>query len=164
VTKYYAKKRDVMRAVQWTGEMTADVQELIKYREVSVDPQQRLQLGSGWHAWHARVGDWIYSTSGEDLSVDSDEVFRKTYEAVDDVGRPMPPTADEHENAGREFVEQLDTLLADSLHLSRETHPDIFQRRDRLVRTLRRLLEDHAFVAAQRRELAWIRAKINREL
>ena len=160
----YAKKRDVLRAVQWTGAMTADVEELIKGRRasycISVDAQQHLQLGCGWHA---RIGDWIYSVSGEDLSVISDEVFRMNYEAVDDAGRPLPPNADEHEQAGREFVQQLDALLADSLHLAREAHQDIFQRRDRLVRTLRRLLEDHAFVAAQR-ELARIRAKINKEL
>lgn len=157
--KYYAKRGDVIRAVQWTGVMTADVEDLIRGRR-DIDAQQRLQLGGGWHA---RIGDWIYSVSGKDLSVISDEVFRKAYEEVDDVGHQMPPTADEHERAGCEFVEQLDALLADSLRLSREGHPDIFHSRDRLVRSLRLLLEDHAFVAAQR-ELARIRAKINMEL
>ena len=160
--KHYAKKRDVMRAIQWTGVMTPDVQELIKGRggTVRFDEQQQLQLGSGWYA---RVGDWIYSMSGEDLSVIIDEVFSKTYEEVDDAGRVMPPSAAEHEQAGREFVQQLDALLADSLRLSREGHPEIFQRRDQLTRTLRRLLEDHAYVAAQR-ELARIRNKINKDL
>jgi hypothetical protein len=155
--KHYAMRRDVLRAVQWSGVMTPDVQDLIKGHHVEFDEDQQLQLGGGRCV---RVGEWLCSRSGEDLFKVSDDVFRKTYEEVDVGARP---TADEHEQAGREFVQQLDALLADGLRLSREAHPEVFQRRDQLTRTLRRLFEDHAWVVAQR-ELARIRNKIDKEL
>jgi len=160
VTKHYAKKRESIRTVQWTGEMTSDVAELVGQRKVHVEGDRQLVLGAGWFA---RVGDWIYSTSGEDLSVISDEVFRNVYEEVDETGRVLPPTNDEHEAAGKEFVQKLDDLLAAGLRLTREEHRAIFRDRDQLVRCLRRLLEDHAWVAA-RREQARIREKIAKEL
>jgi len=150
--RYFSKKRSVLRAVQWTGEMTPAAQKLLD----QVDQ-------AAHHGGPLAVGDWICSTTGEDNSVIPHEAFRETYEEVDADGRPAPPTADEHEQAGREFVQQLDALLADGLRLSREKHPDIFQRRNQLTWTLRRLLEDHAYVAAQR-ELARVRDKIKKEL
>lgn len=159
--KHYAKKREAVRAVQWTGAMTADVSELVGERKISIDGDiHQLVLGNGWYA---RVGDWIYSASGEDLSVLSDEVFRKIYEEVDGSGRALSPTDDEHETAGQEFAQKLDELLVAGLRLSREDHPAIFRGRDQLLRALRGLLQDHGYVA-ERRELARIREKIKKEL
>lgn len=157
--KHYAKKRTPIRAVQWNGEMTPEALDLVGERAVRVDKGQ-LEWGRGWEA---RVGDWIYSTSGEDLAVISDEVFRKVYEEVDETGRAAPPTDDEHEAAGREFVQELDALLLAGLRLAREEHPQIFHNRDQLVRSLRYLLEDHVFIA-ERRERQRIREKITKEL
>ena len=59
----------------------------------------------------------------------------------------------------KEFVQKLDDLLAASLRLTREEHRAIFRDRDQLVRCLRGLLEDHAWVAA-RREQARIREQL----
>lgn len=160
VTKYFAKNREVICAVQWAGKMTPEIQELICGRVfIKIDEQMQLQLGNGWCA---RIGDWIHSTSGEDVSVISDESFRMNYEEVDETSRVWP-TAEEHEQAGSEFVRRLDTLLIEALGVSSKEHVDIFRDRQNLVLTLRRLLEDHAYVAAQR-ELARIRAKINKDL
>lgn len=161
--KHFAKKREAIRAAQWSGEMTPDVADLIGQRKVHVDSDRQpaqLMLGNGWYA---RVGDWICSTSGEDLSVISDEVFRNVYEEVDETGRPLPPSDDEHETAGSEFVRELDVLLLAGLKLSREEHPNIFRERDRLVRTLRHLFEDQAYVAA-RSERQRIKERIVKEI
>ena len=159
--KCFAKRRDVFRAAQWTGAWTPDVEELVGERRATarVEADQQLALGRGWYA---RVGDWLYSMAGEDLSVMSDDQFRKIYEEVDEAGRVWP-TAEEHERAGREFMQELDALLLVGLRVSREEHVAIFRDRDHLMYSLRRLLEDHAYVAAQR-ELARIRTKINKEL
>ena len=157
--KHYAKKRTPISAVQWNGEMTPEALDLVGERAVRVDKGQ-LEWGSGWEA---RVGDWIFSTSGEDLSVISDEVFRKVYEEVDEIGRAMSPTDDEHEVAGREFVRELDALLVAGLKLSHEEHAAIFRERDRLIRTLSGLLADQAYTAA-RRERHRIRNKIVEDL
>ena len=156
----YAKKRESICAVQWTGEMAPDVAELIGARKVHVDGDRQLVLGNGWYA---RVGDWIHSTSGEDLSVIGDEVFRNVYEEADETGRPLPPSDDEHEVASREFVRELDALLLAGLKLSLEEHPNIFRERDRLTRTLRQLFEDQAYTAA-RCERQRIKAMIVKEI
>lgn len=155
----YAKKREVTCATQWTGEMMPAVMELIGQRKVHVDNNQ-LILGNGWFA---RVGDWIMSTSGEDLTVIGDEVFRRIYEEVDDAGRAVPPTDDAHDAAIANFVRELDVLLLAGLKLSREDHPSIFNERSRLARSLGRLLEDEAYTAA-REERHRIRDKIAKEL
>jgi outer membrane immunogenic protein len=60
-TRYYAKKRESVRAVQWNGEMTPEVRGVVRDRVVRVDGGQ-LEMGGGWYA---RIGDWIYSTYGE---------------------------------------------------------------------------------------------------
>lgn len=157
--KHYAKKRESVRAAQWTGEMTPDVAELIGERKAHIDGDRQLVRSNGWYA---RVGDWINSMFGEDLSVIGDEVFRKIYEEVDETGRARP-SDDEHEAAGREFVRELDVLLVAGLKLSRDEHPDIFRDRDLILRHLRNLLEDHAYTAA-RRERHRIRNQIAKEL
>jgi len=171
--KHYAKKREIFEAAQWTGAMTPVVQSLVEGRSVkaTVDDQQQLQLGSGWFA---RVGDWIcWSPSDAHGTVVSDEAFRRAYEEVDEpsaegegaveAGPPRSPTPDEHELAGREFVQKLDDLLTMGLRLSRVDYAGVFRDRDELVRALRRLLEDHAYVARQR-ETARIRDKIKKDL
>ena len=160
--KLYAKRREPIHAVQWIGgAKTPELIELLGDRGHYNADSQQLELGNGWYA---RVGDWITSTSGEDLAVIGDETFRKIYEEVDESGRVLLPSDDEHEAAGREFVRELDVILIAGLRLSREDHhPMIFRDRDRLVRTLRRLLEDHAWTAA-RRERQRVREKIVKEL
>jgi hypothetical protein len=57
--KHYAKKREAVRAVQWLGELTPEVRDLIGDRAVRIVDAQQLDLGGGWYA---RVSDWIYST------------------------------------------------------------------------------------------------------
>ena len=161
--KHYAKKRNTVRAVQWLGELTPDVGTLVNDgdRSVVIDAQQQLRLGSGWYV---RVGDWICSTSGEDLSVISAETFRELYEEVDETGRAMPPTDAEHEAAGLAFVLKLDALLITGLRLSSDQHPSIFRDRDMIVRELPvRLLEDHAWVSA-RRERQQIKERLTKDL
>lgn len=95
--KLYAKKRETIRAVQWTGEMTPSMHKLIggrdiriedvravgwiADREVHVDHARALMLnGTGWFA---RVGDWVFSASGEDLKVIGNELFLQIYEEVE---------------------------------------------------------------------------------
>lgn len=101
MTKHYAKRRENIRAAQWLGEMTPDVAELIGERKAHIEVDRQLVLGNGWYA---RVGDWINSASGEDLSVIGDEVFRKIYEEVDETGRALPPNDDEREDQGASAV------------------------------------------------------------
>ena len=160
-TKHYAKKRDMLRAVQWINAASwFAVSTLLAPRQVhhNLDTGQ-LELGNGWYA---RPTDWILSATGEDITVLSDDVFRRVYEEVDAQTRERPTDA-EHEAAGKEFVAKLDTLLATGLRLSPDQHPGIFLERNALVYELRRLLEDHAYVVA-RRELQRLKDKIARDL
>jgi hypothetical protein len=79
--KHFAKKREMIRAVQWTGEMTPDVVEMLGDRKTCFHGDRQLRLGDGWYAC---VGDWICTvTVGRGIAVLSDEVFRKVYEEVD---------------------------------------------------------------------------------
>ena len=162
--KSYAKKREAVHAAQWTGEMTPAMTALVGERKISIDSDRQLvfanEKGCGRFA---RVGDWIVSFSGEDLTVVGDDQFGKTYEEVDETGRPMPSSDAEHEAAGQEFVRALDVLLIAGLKLSRAEHPSIFHERDRLMSTLRYLFEDQAYTAA-RRERHQIRDKIAKDL
>lgn len=161
--KSYAKKRDAVRAVQWTGSMTPEMTELVGVHKVYIDGDHQLVFSNmKGPGRFAREGDWMISTSGEDLSVIGDDVFRKTYEEVDEAGRARP-TDEEHEVAGQDFVRELDVLLLAGFKLSREEHPSIFRERDRLVRILRGLFEDQAYTAA-RRERHRIRNKIAEDL
>ena len=162
--KSYAKKREAVCAAQWTGEMTPELTELVGDRMISIDGDRQLVFANAKGPGRfACVGDWLVSSSGEDLTAIGDDQFGKIYEAVDETGRPMPPTDEQHEVAGREFVRELDVLLLAGLKLSREEHPSIFRDRDRLVRTLRHLFEDQAYTAA-RRERHRIRDTIAKEL
>ena len=158
--KHYAKKRESLRAVQWNGgEKTTDLIELLGERGHYNADSQQLELGNGWYA---RIADWICSTSGEDLTVIGNEVFLKIYEEVDETERVLPSN-DEHETAGREFVQELDALLIEGLRLSREMHPNIFRGRDRLVRRMYSLLDDERYTAA-RRERQRIKEQIVKEI
>ena len=104
--KSYAKKRDAVRAVQWTGAMTPEMTELVgEQHSVHVDSNRQLVFSNAKGPGRfAREGDWIISTSGEDLTVVGDDVFRTAYEEVDENGRALSSSDDEHEAAGREFV------------------------------------------------------------
>lgn len=159
MTKRYAKKREPIRAVQWDGELSPDVVELVGQREVHVDDDRQLIFSNDKGPGRfAQVGDWIYSTSGEDLSLMGDDQFRKIYEEIEST-----PMDEEHEAAAQALVRELDVLLVAGLKLSREDHPDIFRDRDSIQRHLRGLLEDHAYIVA-RRERHRIRNQIAKEL
>lgn len=81
--KSYAKKRETVRAVQWTGSMTPEMTELIGERQVYINGERQLMFSNTKGPGRfAREGDWLMSTSGEDLTVIGDDVFRKTYEEV----------------------------------------------------------------------------------
>jgi hypothetical protein len=161
VTKQYAKKREACRAAQWTGNMSEELAELIGQRKVRVvDDNQQLVLGNGWFA---RVGDWIMSTSGEDITVIGDDVFHKTYDEVDEAGRVLPPTDDEHEAAAQSLIRDIDELLVTGLRLTREDQPNVFRARDLVLRKFRLLLEDHTYTVA-RRERHRVRDRIVKEL
>jgi hypothetical protein len=161
--KHYAKKREPVRAAQWTGEISTELRDLLGGRVIDVNPQRQLILLNRGPGRVASVGDWICSSSGEDLSVVGDVDFRRSYEEADETGRALPPTSDEHEAAALEFVRALDALLIDGLKLSREGHPNIFHERESLMRTLRHLFEDQRYIAA-RSERQRIKDKIVKEL
>ena len=158
-TKRYVKRQPTIRAVQWKGEVTLEVMSVVGSRPVRVTVALKgLDLGDGSVACE---DDWIVASS-DGVAVVREAEFRAIYQEVDDAGHAVV-TADEYAQASSEFVEQLDALLEAALRLSRVDHPLIFQRRDRLVRTLQRLFESYAYVVANR-ELARIRGKINKEL
>lgn len=105
--KHYAKKRGSVQAVQWLGVMTPDVRALIGSREAIIDEEadhrttvvlpRTLVLGNGWYA---RVGDWILLSSGADVVVIGDSVFRFVYEEVDAGGHAVLSIRDEREAVG----------------------------------------------------------------
>jgi hypothetical protein len=162
--KHFAKKRESVRAVQWQGEITPDLRELAGDRDLRVDDDRQLMFANAKGPGRfAGVGDWIVSTSGEDLFAIGDEVFRAVYEEVDRTGLSLSPTDAEVDKSYTEFVQKLDTLLVDALRLSSEAHHGIWRDRTTLLTKLRHLLEDHGYTAA-RRELARIRDKITKEL
>lgn len=161
--KRYAKKREPVCAAQWTGALTTEMQELLADRESRVDGNQLVFSNAKGPGRCASVGDWICSASGEDLTLVDDDAFRARFEEVDETGRPLPPTDDEHEANAQLLLRELDVLLLAGLKLSREDHPTIFGARDRLARSLRRLLEDEAYAAA-RDERRRIRDRITKEL
>lgn len=146
--KHYAQRRVPFRAVQWNGDQdTAAVLDLIAPHKAryAMETQQLVLL----NGTRARVGAWIMSTAACVSVVDDDE-FRAAFEAVDETGGPARPTAEEHEVAGKAFVQKLDALLIAGLRLSTGEHPSIFRDRDHLVRTLRDLLADHGYVVSLR--------------
>jgi len=148
--KHYAKKREPICAVQWTGEMTAEMAALLGERTKPFIKDRELVFSNvKGPGRFARPGDWIVSTSGEDLAVIGDDVFRKDYEEIDETEQ--------------EFVRELDALLVAGLKLSREEHATIFRERDRLIRTLSGLLADQSYTAAHR-ERHRIRNKIVEDL
>jgi hypothetical protein len=148
--KHFAKKRKPCCAVQWTGEVTAEMAELVGPRMIQVTQDRLLAFrNSKGPGRAASVGDWIVSTSGEDLAIVGDTEFREDYEEIDEIGRPLP-TDEEHEAASQAFVRELDSLLVAGLKLSREEHATIFRERDRLIRTLSGLLADQSSTTARR--------------
>lgn len=157
-TKHYATRRgSPFQAVRWSGEMTPEVRDLVGDHAPHVDDQGQLFLDNGRFV---RVGEWI---QGPQLVPVDNEQFRRLNEEVDEAGRPVSPTDEEHEAAGTAFVQALDSLLVEGLRLSAGDHSSIFRERDVLVRRLRHLLEDHAYVA-ERRERARIRERIAQEI
>lgn len=166
MTKHYAKKRALIEAAQWRGEMSPNVTAVLNLRtsHVKVGDNQTLEFaGHRWPGRFARVGDWICATPDGDLSLLSDEEFRAAYEEVDETGRTLSPTDEAHEASAREFVKELDALLVSGLKLSREEHATIFRERDRLLSRLRHLFDDERYNAA-RSERHRIRNKIAEEL
>jgi hypothetical protein len=158
--KHFAKRREPIVAVQWTGELTPDMTALIGDRLFHVDGDRQLVFGNAKGCGRfACVGDWIVSSSGEDLTVIGNEVFERVYEEVDDTGRSLPPTDAEYELTSRSFVRELDALLVEGLRLSRKEHPNIFLGRDRLLNRVRCLLDDERYRASYR-EQRRIMAKI----
>ena len=81
--KHYAKKRESIRAAQWTGEMTPEMKELLGERAISIDGDRQLVFANAKGPGRfARVGDWIVSFSGEDLGLVGADDFRDAYEEV----------------------------------------------------------------------------------
>ena len=79
--KHYAKKREPVRAAQWTGEMTPEMKELLGERPISIDGDRQLVFANAKGPGRfARVGDWIVSFSGEDLGLVGADEFRDAYE------------------------------------------------------------------------------------
>lgn len=162
--KYFAKKREVIAAVQWTGEMTAELKALLGDRFLSIDEKQLLIFGAGkGPSRAAAVGDWVGSASGEDLFPIGDEQLHKIYEEVTEAGRPLPPTDAEHDMEYQAVLQKLDDLLVNALRLSPEAHPGIWRDRNKIVSVLRDLLHEHGYVA-ERRERLRIRKLIDEKL
>ena len=86
--KTFAKKREPIRAVQWTGEMTPEITELISGHLISIDDGQLTFANAKGPGRFASKGDWIGSSSGEELFVIGDAQFRKIYEEVVDKDDP----------------------------------------------------------------------------
>lgn len=162
--KHYAKKQVLVRAAQWTGKMTPDVAELVDDQHlISVDHNDQLVFhNSQGPGRFARVGDWLLSSSGEDLTVIGDEQFHKIYEEVDENRRSLS-TDEEIEDEAKKLVVALDAILVAGLRLSREGNPDIFRERDRLMHRMRHLFDDVRYTSA-RQERHRIRNKIAEEL
>ena len=81
--KIYAKKREAVRAAQWTGEMTPEMKELLGERTISIDGDRQLVFSnSKGPGRFACVGDWVVSFSGEDLTLVGADEFRNAYEEV----------------------------------------------------------------------------------
>ena len=82
--KHYAKKREPVRAAQWTGEMTSEMKELLGERSISIDGDRQLVFANAKGPGRfARVGDWVVSFSGEDLTLVGADEFRNAYEEVE---------------------------------------------------------------------------------
>ena len=83
----FAKKRESICAAQWTGTMSPEITELLGDHLISVDEDELVFANAKGPGRFARKGDWIGSSSGEDLFVIGDAQFRKIYEEVDETGR-----------------------------------------------------------------------------
>jgi len=162
--KHFAKKRETLTAVQWTGEMTPEMKTFLEVNAHSfgvVDGRLHFANSRG-PGRIVDMGDWVVLTP-EGLIPFGDQDLSALYDEVDEAGRSLPPSEKEHEAAGHAFVQALDALLVGSLGLTREFYPKIFLERDRLIRLLRGLLEDHSWEAA-RRERARIVSRITKEI
>lgn len=162
----YIKKSVAFRAARWTGAMTPDVQDLLDHRAEGIVRNEDIRVVAEYlklgKSWSAGPGDWIVSTP-DGLTATSDDLFRATFEEIDEASRVVLPTDEEHEAAGQAFTKKLDALLVEGLRLSSEVHAGIWRDRNSLLSLLRGLLDDQAYVAA-RHERHRIRNMIAKEL
>jgi hypothetical protein len=158
--KQYVQKREPVRAVQWLGEKTPELIELLgEHGDFSTSTSKSLELRLGRahnnqdRGGYVLPGYWICSSSGEDFTVLSDMQFRDRYEEVGSEGRE-PPTPTEHEEDAQDFLKKLDALIFESLHVSMiqgsPEHKKIFHDRNVLTQHLRELLGHAAWLAARR--------------
>ena len=156
--KQYVQKREPIRAVQWLGEKTPELIELLgEHGHFSTNSLKgtELRLGSGGYVL---PGYWICSSSGEDFMVLSTEQLHDRYEEV----HAGPTTQKAHEEAALEFLKQIDALLVEGLKLSPEQHTKVFRDRNRLVDQLRELLTHQTWLG--QREAQDLRNRIRKEL
>jgi NTP pyrophosphatase (non-canonical NTP hydrolase) len=83
-TSSYAKKRQYVRAVRWTGEVTPELVAILGDRKFVIGEHHRIAFGIGWTV---DVGDWIVSgdsvhKDGFQIVVLSHDVFARVYEEV----------------------------------------------------------------------------------
>jgi hypothetical protein len=82
--KSYAKKREHVRAVRWTGEVTPELAAILGDRKYVIGENRQMALGNGWYA---DVGNWVVSgdsvhKDGFQVVVLSHDVFERVYEEV----------------------------------------------------------------------------------
>jgi hypothetical protein len=161
--KHFAKKSEVVAAIQWTGEMTPELQAFLQGRaeHVSVSESRLHFAGARGPGRAADRGDWIMWSS-EGLVPVGDADIKRLYNEVDAAGHAIA-TDEEIDAYYGEFVRKLDAILVDALRLAKDAHPAIWRDRNNLLSMLRHVFEDVRYSAA-RRELARIREKITKEL
>jgi hypothetical protein len=135
--KTFAKKRESICAVQWTGEMTPEITELLGDRFISAAEDELVFANAKGPGRFARKGDWIGSASGEDLFVIGDVLFRKIYEEVDDVSLAHVLPFDIVANGGAfQVIHPPHVVDGDSQHFAID-EPIYVVRQSELARALR---------------------------
>jgi hypothetical protein len=85
----YRKKPVVIEAVQWTGKNLEEVEALGGKRKITVDPKKKLLIETMEGVMTANIKDWIIKGVKGELYPCKPDIFKETYEMVEDGIRPL---------------------------------------------------------------------------
>jgi hypothetical protein len=85
----YRKRPVVVEAIQWTGKNLSEIETLGGTRKITVDPKNKLLIKTMEGVMTANIKDWIIKGVKGELYPCKPDIFKSTYELVDETIRPL---------------------------------------------------------------------------